>query len=140
MSYKRYFLCKKCFLLLVYTISLSLSIDFVDPPPMETFYMKHALYYSQMPRIFSLYFNFSISELSDFWIILLLYFTISHLFDFLTFGFLYFPFWVSFSAFNWCKTFFRFYLTMYKALSKRDLSFNIQNKIIVLGKPQKGRL
>ena len=26
---------------------------------------------------------------------------------------------------------------MYEALSKRDLLFNIQNKIIVLGKPQK---
>ena len=41
-SYKRYFRCN-CFLLLMYTINLSLSEDFVDPPPMGTFYMKHAL-------------------------------------------------------------------------------------------------
>ena len=38
-SYKRY----NCFLLLVYTINLSLSRDLVYPPPMGTFYMKHAL-------------------------------------------------------------------------------------------------
>ena len=31
------------FLLLVYTINLSLSTDLVEPPPMGTFYMKHAL-------------------------------------------------------------------------------------------------
>ena len=41
--YKRYFRCNNCFLLLVYTINLSLSTDLVDPPPMGTFYMKHAL-------------------------------------------------------------------------------------------------
>ena len=27
----------------IYTINLSLSTDLVDPPPMGTFYMKHAL-------------------------------------------------------------------------------------------------
>ena len=42
-SYKKYFRCNNCFLLLVYTINLSLSTDLVDPPPMGTFYMKHAL-------------------------------------------------------------------------------------------------
>ena len=41
-SYQRYFLCNNCFLLLVYNINLS-STDFVDPPPMGTFFMKHAL-------------------------------------------------------------------------------------------------
>ena len=42
-SYKRYFRCNNCLLLLVYTINLSLSLctDLVDPPPMGTFYMKH---------------------------------------------------------------------------------------------------
>ena len=42
-SYKRYFRCNNCFLLLVYTINLSLRTDLVEPPPMGTFYMKHAL-------------------------------------------------------------------------------------------------
>ena len=42
-SYKRYFRCNNCFLLLVYTIQLSLSTDLVDPPPMGTIYMKHPL-------------------------------------------------------------------------------------------------
>ena len=42
-SYKRYFRCNNCLLLLVYTINLSLSTALVDPPPMGTFYMKHAL-------------------------------------------------------------------------------------------------
>ena len=42
-SYKRYFRCNNCFLLLVYTINLSLSTDLVDPPPIRTFYKKHAL-------------------------------------------------------------------------------------------------
>ena len=42
-SYKRYFRCNNRFLLLVYTNNLSLSTDLVDPPPMRTFYMKHAL-------------------------------------------------------------------------------------------------
>ena len=42
-SYKRYFRCNNCFLLLMYTINLSLSTDLVDPPPIGTFYMKHAL-------------------------------------------------------------------------------------------------
>ena len=32
-SYKRYFRCNNCFLLLVYTINLSQSKDLVDPPP-----------------------------------------------------------------------------------------------------------
>ena len=36
-SYKRYFRCNNCFLLLVYTIHLSLSTDLVDPSPMGTF-------------------------------------------------------------------------------------------------------
>ena len=45
-------------------------------------------YYSQMPRIFSLYFNFLIFELFDFWIILLLDFSISHLLHIWTFRFL----------------------------------------------------
>ena len=31
--YKRFFRCNNCFLLLVYTIHLSLSTDLVDPPP-----------------------------------------------------------------------------------------------------------
>ena len=44
-SYKRYFRCNNCFLLLVYTINLSLSTDLVDPPPMGTFYMKNPLTY-----------------------------------------------------------------------------------------------
>ena len=35
--YKRYFRCNNCFLLLVYTINLSLSTDLVDPPPIEPF-------------------------------------------------------------------------------------------------------
>ena len=43
-SYKRYFRCTNCFLLLVYTINLSLLTDLVDPAPMGTFYMKHAIY------------------------------------------------------------------------------------------------
>ena len=43
-SYKRYFWCNNCFLLLVYTIHLSLSTNLVDPPPMGTFYMKHPLF------------------------------------------------------------------------------------------------
>ena len=47
-SYKRYFRCNNCFLLLVYTINLSLSTDLVDPPPMGTFYMKHALLWSSI--------------------------------------------------------------------------------------------
>ena len=34
--------CNNCFLLLVYTINLSLSTYLVDPPQMGTFYMKHA--------------------------------------------------------------------------------------------------
>ena len=42
-SYKRYFRCNNCFLLLVYTIHLSLSTDLADPPPIGKFYMKHAL-------------------------------------------------------------------------------------------------
>ena len=42
-SYKRYFRCNNCFLLLVYIIHLSLSTDLVDPPPMGTIYMKHPL-------------------------------------------------------------------------------------------------
>ena len=45
-SYKRYFRCNNCYLLLVYTIHLSLRTDLVDPPPMGTIYMKHALYVS----------------------------------------------------------------------------------------------
>ena len=40
-SYKRYFRCNNCFLLLVYTFHLSLSTDLEDPPPMGTIYMKH---------------------------------------------------------------------------------------------------
>ena len=43
-SYKRYFWCNNCFLLLVYNIHLSLSTNLVDPPPMRTIYMKHPLY------------------------------------------------------------------------------------------------
>ena len=35
--------CINCFLLLVYTINLSLSTDLVDSPPIRTFYMKHTL-------------------------------------------------------------------------------------------------
>ena len=42
-SYKRYFRCNNCFLLLVYTIHLSLSTDLEDPPPMGTIYIKHPL-------------------------------------------------------------------------------------------------
>ena len=42
-SYKRYFRRNNYFLLLVYTINLSLRTDLVDPPPMGTFYMKHAI-------------------------------------------------------------------------------------------------
>ena len=42
-SYKRYFRCNNCFLILVYTIHLSLSTNLVDPPPMRTIYMKHPL-------------------------------------------------------------------------------------------------
>ena len=42
-SYKRYFRCNNCFLLLVYTIHISLSTNLVDPPPMGTIYMKHPL-------------------------------------------------------------------------------------------------
>ena len=42
-SYKRYFRRNNCFLLLVYTIHLSLSKGFVDPPPMGTIYMKRPL-------------------------------------------------------------------------------------------------
>ena len=42
-SYKRYFRCNNCFLLLVYTIHLSLSTNLVDPPPMRTIHMKHPL-------------------------------------------------------------------------------------------------
>ena len=42
-AYKRYFRCNNCFLLLVYTIHLSLSTNLVDPPPMHTIYMKHPL-------------------------------------------------------------------------------------------------
>ena len=42
-SYKKYFRCNNCFLLLVYTIQLSLSTNLVDPPPMGTIYMKHPL-------------------------------------------------------------------------------------------------
>ena len=43
-SYKRYFRFNNCFLLLVYTIHLSLSTNLVDPPPMGTIYMKHPLF------------------------------------------------------------------------------------------------
>ena len=39
-SYKRYFRCNNCLLLLVYTIHLSLSTNLIDPPPI---YMKHPL-------------------------------------------------------------------------------------------------
>ena len=42
-SYKRFFRCNNCFLLLVYTIHLSLSTDLVDTSPIGTIYMKHAL-------------------------------------------------------------------------------------------------
>ena len=42
-SYKRYFRCNNCFLLIVYTIHLSLSTDLVDPPPLRTLYIKHPL-------------------------------------------------------------------------------------------------
>ena len=42
-SYKSYFRCNNCFLLLVYTIHLSLITNLVDPPPMRTIYMKHPL-------------------------------------------------------------------------------------------------
>ena len=42
-SYKRYFRCNKCFLLLVHTIHLSLSTNLVDPSPMRTIYVKHSL-------------------------------------------------------------------------------------------------
>ena len=42
-SYKRYFRCNICFLLLVYTIHLSLCTSLVDPPSMGTIYMKHPL-------------------------------------------------------------------------------------------------
>ena len=42
-SYKRYFRCNNCFLLLVYTTHLSLNTNLVDPPPMRTIYMKHPL-------------------------------------------------------------------------------------------------
>ena len=42
-SYKLYFRCNNCFLLLVYTIHLSLSTNLVDPPPTRTIYMKHPL-------------------------------------------------------------------------------------------------
>ena len=38
-----YFRCNNWFLLLVYTIHLSLSTNLVDPPPMRTIYMKHPL-------------------------------------------------------------------------------------------------
>ena len=47
-SHKRYFRCNNCFLLLVFTINLSRSTDLVDPPPMGTFYMKHALPHTVM--------------------------------------------------------------------------------------------
>ena len=47
-SYKRYFRCNSCFLLLVYTINPSLSTDLVDPPPMRTFYMKSAVLYTPL--------------------------------------------------------------------------------------------
>ena len=43
-SYKRYFRCNNCILLLVYTIHLSLSTKLVDPPPMGTIYMRHPLF------------------------------------------------------------------------------------------------
>ena len=46
-SYKRYFRCNNCFLLLVYSIHLSLSTNLVDPPPLRTIYMKHPLYIVQ---------------------------------------------------------------------------------------------
>ena len=42
-SYKRYFRCINCFLILVYTIHLSLITNLVDPPPTRTIYMKHPL-------------------------------------------------------------------------------------------------
>ena len=50
-SYKRYFRCNNCFLLLVYTIHLSLSTNLVDPPPMRTIYMKHSLPYNISPKL-----------------------------------------------------------------------------------------
>ena len=50
-SYKRYFRCNNCFLLLVYTIHLSLSTNLVDPPPMHTIYMKHPLQEGRAGRI-----------------------------------------------------------------------------------------
>ena len=42
-SYKWFFRCNYCLLLLVYTIHLSLSTDLIDPPSMGTIYIKHAL-------------------------------------------------------------------------------------------------
>ena len=64
-----YFRCNNCFLLLVYTIHLSLSTDLVDPPPMGTIYMKHPLshlqhkiqknnYYLQRSYLFNIKLNF----------------------------------------------------------------------------------
>ena len=52
MSYKRFFRCNDCFLLLVYIIHLSL----VDPPPrLGTIYLKHALYYMKKLYLFLLH-------------------------------------------------------------------------------------
>ena len=49
-SYKRYFRCNDCVLLLVYTINLSLSTDLVDPYGENTFSVKPPLYnYSNGP-------------------------------------------------------------------------------------------
>ena len=61
-SYKRFFRCNNCFLLLVYTINLSLSTYLIETPPMGTLYMKHTLYYfilivSSLFQSFDLYPN-----------------------------------------------------------------------------------
>ena len=43
-SFKRYFRCNNCVLLLVYAINLSLSTDLVDPYGENTFSVKPPLY------------------------------------------------------------------------------------------------
>ena len=68
-SYKRFFRCNNC-LLLVYTIHLSLSTDLVGPPPpMGIIYLKHALCYGYVLcgcvkwEIFLLIYSWSWNEL-----------------------------------------------------------------------------
>ena len=61
-SYKRYFLCNNCVLLLVYAINLSLSTDLVDHYGENTFSVKPPFHLIQGPFIYRTEINDTLSK------------------------------------------------------------------------------